>query len=56
MAAIVVVLGRLLVYDLGASNVLVKAMVFVGSGGLLIGINAIYHRFQDRFASIEGPT
>lgn len=49
MAAIFVVLGRLLIYDLQSSNILVKAMVFVGSGGLLIAINALYHRFRDRF-------
>jgi hypothetical protein len=49
MVAIVVVLGRLLLYDLAGSDVLVKAMVFLGSGGLLIGINALYHRFRERF-------
>jgi hypothetical protein len=54
MVVVVVVLGRLLLYDLRGSDVLVKALVFLGSGGLLIAMNALYHRFAGRFAEDGG--
>lgn len=50
MLGVVVVLGRLMIYDLRTADVLVRALVFLGSGGLLLAINALYHRFRDRFA------
>lgn len=50
MLGVVVVLGRLMLFDLRTADVLVRALVFLGSGGLLLAINALYHRFRDRFA------
>lgn len=41
---------RLAFYDLAAQNILTKAIVCIGVGLLLIGMNALYNKFSGRFA------
>jgi len=49
MGGIVVLVIRMLFYDLRGQDFFVKAVVFLAVGGLLLGMNTIYGRFKHRF-------
>ena len=40
---------RLLFFDMSQSSILTKALVFVGVGIIMVGINALYSKYKDRF-------
>jgi hypothetical protein len=46
---LVVCVIRLVVYDLASSNIFIKAIVCIGVGALLLGMNALYGRFRGRY-------
>lgn len=49
LIALAACLGRLILYDLSQTSLLMRAVVFVGVGILMLGMNSIYNRFKDRF-------
>ena len=54
LVALVVVLARLVVVDLRGTDVFVKALVFLGIGGVLLAVSLLASRFLDRFDPPEG--
>lgn len=49
LIALAASLGRLLFFDLSQSSMTMRAIVFVGVGILMLGMNSLYNRFKDRF-------
>jgi uncharacterized membrane protein len=52
IASIVLVaisLVRIIFVDLVGGSILVKAIVFMGSGGIMIAMNTVYNRFRSYF-------
>jgi hypothetical protein len=48
-------MARLLFFDLRQSGTVTRAIVFIFIGLLLLGMNALYARFKDRFADPDAP-
>lgn len=48
LTGIILCIIRLVFFDLSRSTTLVKALVFLGVGILMLGMHALYNRFQDR--------
>jgi hypothetical protein len=48
-------MARLLFFDLRQSGTVTRAIVFIFMGLLLLGMNALYARFKDRFADPDAP-
>lgn len=48
MVALVLCSGRMLIFDLVQTNLSVRALVFVGVGGLMLGISALYKKYKHR--------
>ncbi|MCB1179478.1 MAG: DUF2339 domain-containing protein, partial [Leptospiraceae bacterium] len=40
---------RLIFHDMSSSETIIKAIVFLGVGAILVGMNMIYNRYKDRF-------
>ncbi|MBN2441217.1 MAG: DUF2339 domain-containing protein [Spirochaetales bacterium] len=49
LAGLGICMIRLVFYDLASSNILTKAVVCIGVGLLLIGMNTLYNKFSNRF-------
>ncbi len=52
LAGIAICLVRLVFFDLSQSGTITRAIVFILMGLLLLGMNALYARFKDRFAPL----
>ena len=50
LAALAVCFVRLLVFDMAQANLGLRGVVFVGVGSLMLGMNALYNKYKDRFA------
>jgi hypothetical protein len=50
LAALAACLGRLLVFDMAQANLAVRGGIFIGVGGLMLGMNSLYNRYKGRFA------
>ena len=55
MVALGAALLRLIFFDLARSSTLTRALVFVGVGLLMLGMNSLYNRFKDRFSEAKEP-
>lgn len=55
MVALGAALLRLIFFDLARSSTLTRALVFVGVGLLMLGMNSLYNRFKDRFTEAKEP-
>ena len=55
LAGIAICLVRLVFFDLSQSGTITRAVVFILMGLLLLGMNALYARFKDRFALTPPP-
>lgn len=51
MTGLAACLGRLLFFDMARSGTLARALVFLGVGALMIGMNALYNRYKERFTN-----
>lgn len=49
LAGVVFCVGRLIFYDLAQTNWLTRAMVFVGTGVVMLVMNSIYNKYKGRF-------
>jgi hypothetical protein len=45
LSAIAVCLGRLLIYDMQATDLFTRGLVFIGVGLLMLGMNAVYNKY-----------
>jgi uncharacterized membrane protein len=41
---------RLLVIDMSQANLGLRGVVFIGVGLLMLGMNALYNKYRDRFS------
>ena len=53
MIALALCSGRLIVFDLMQSDLAIRALVFIGVGGLMLGISALYKKYKHRIESNE---
>ncbi|MCB1137736.1 MAG: hypothetical protein KDK23_03230 [Leptospiraceae bacterium] len=44
--ALILCVGRLILYDMSQSSIVMRAIAFLGVGAIMILMNAIYHRFR----------
>ena len=49
MAAMIVIVGRLVFYDMDQVEAIFKIFVFIGVGGMLILMNYLYNKYKDRY-------
>ncbi|HEX8658917.1 MAG TPA: hypothetical protein VF690_15335 [Hymenobacter sp.] len=56
LAGILVCLVRLVFFDLRQSSTIARAVVFILMGLLLLGMNALYARFRERFSPQPGES
>lgn len=49
LGGVVLCVGRLIFYDLAQTNWLTRAMVFVGTGVVMLVMNSIYNKYKERF-------
>lgn len=49
LAGLAICVVRLLFFDMSQASILTKALVFVGVGIIMLGINALYSKYKDRF-------
>ncbi|MGB0930858.1 MAG: hypothetical protein ACPGVB_08785 [Chitinophagales bacterium] len=49
LGGVVICVGRLIFYDLAQTNWLTRAMVFVGTGVVMLVMNSIYNKYKGRF-------
>ncbi|MCB1171195.1 MAG: DUF2339 domain-containing protein, partial [Leptospiraceae bacterium] len=45
-AALILCVGRLILYDMSQNSIVMRAIAFLGVGAIMILMNAIYHRFR----------
>ncbi len=48
MTALIFCSGRLIFFDLVQKNLSIRALVFIGVGGLMLGISALYKKYKHR--------
>ncbi|OHD62777.1 MAG: hypothetical protein A2176_14870 [Spirochaetes bacterium RBG_13_51_14] len=50
MGGLAVLVIRIIVYDLSQTGTLTRALVLIGSGGIMLLINILYTKYRDRFS------